>query len=202
MTQSNYPPAWPDQQPYRPLAYPGAAPVPPPPKPVGRRVAIAVTGLLAAILAITGFAVPGFFLHHDDPAPAVAAPGSTSARPAAPTSSVAAKTTIHMGSPEQLAAAKNLIATFVDALNHDDAKAAGHLACPESASILGGQLIVAVEAPTNLAVADDEPEYQGAGYIGVRVGGTTNQRQVAGEILAWQPLTRAELCVRRLDLKW
>ncbi|MEV6832094.1 hypothetical protein [Amycolatopsis sp. NPDC051102] len=52
-----------------------------------------------------------------------------------------------------------------------------------------------------MAVADEEPEYQGAGYIGVRVGGTTNQRQVAGEILAWQPLTRAALCVRRLDLK-
>ncbi|SFW13572.1 hypothetical protein SAMN04489730_0172 [Amycolatopsis australiensis] len=202
MTQPNHPPTWPDQQPYRPLAYPDASPVPPPPKPVGRRIAIAVIGLLVAILAVTGFAYPGFFLHHHDPARTAAAPGSTSAPPTAPTSSAAAKTTIHMGSPEQLAEAKKLIAKFVDALNHDDAKAAGQLACPESASILGGQLIVAVEAPTNLAVADNEPEYEGAGFIGVRVGGTTNQHKVAGEILAWQPLTRAALCVRRLDLKW
>ncbi|MDS0140562.1 MULTISPECIES: hypothetical protein [unclassified Amycolatopsis] len=206
MTHSHQPPgppAWPDNQPYRPLNNPGAVPPPPPPKPVGRRVAIAVTGLAVATFAVTGFAAPGFLLHHDDPRPAAAAaPDSTSARPTAPTTSAAAKTTIHMGSPEQLDAAKKLITKFVDALNHDDAKAAGQLACPESSSILGGQLIVAVEAPTNLSVTDAEPEWEGAGYIGVKVSGTTNQRQVGGEILAWQPLTRPELCVRRLDLKW
>ncbi|MEQ0560722.1 hypothetical protein ABJI51_16670 [Amycolatopsis sp. NEAU-NG30] len=193
------PPTWPDQQPYQPLNFPGSAPPPPPRKSVGRRVAIAVTGALAATLAITGFAAPGFFLHHDEPrAAAVLPPASTSE----PTTTAAAKTTIRMGSPEQLAEAKKLVQQFVDALNHDDAKAAGQLACPESSSILGGQLLVAVAPPTSLTITDDPPSLQGGGYIGVKVTGTTHQRDITGDILVWQPIARPTLCVRRLGWKW
>ncbi|MBE1502642.1 hypothetical protein H4696_009742 [Amycolatopsis lexingtonensis] len=142
---------------------------------------------------VTGFAAPGFFLPRDrEPAPAAQPPAETSA-----------PSSFSRNSDSQLEAARTVAEEFLRRLNADlieGPDGAKAMACPGSESLLGGTILLAVEAPTQLEIpADGEVRFHDP-VIEVDVTGTTHQRTVTGYVRL-QPWQDHQPCVRILQLK-
>ncbi|NBH09008.1 hypothetical protein [Amycolatopsis sp. SID8362] len=177
-------------QQHGPSSWPGqfGGPVPPPPRRTGLWVALAALGLavVVAAVAVTGFVTPGFFLSRSAAPPPSPAPPTTSS--------------FSRDSDSQLEAARTVAEEFLRRLNADTIEGpdgAKAMACPGSESLLGGTILLNVEAPTQLAVAGEVRFHDPV--IEVDVAGTTHQRSVTGYVRL-QPWQDHEPCVRILQL--
>ncbi|WP_143168741.1 hypothetical protein [Amycolatopsis australiensis] len=161
-------------------------------------MSLALAGVLVVGLLLTGFVAPGFFLRQNHVPTASSSPssaGSTSADPSPATSSYS------RNSPSQLQAARAVTEEFLKRLNADaidGPDGAKAMACPGSESLLGGTLL-AVEAPTQLAIPTQGETRFRDPVIEVDITGVTNQRAVTGYVRL-QPWQDHEPCVRILHI--
>ncbi|WP_410633877.1 hypothetical protein [Amycolatopsis sp. cmx-4-83] len=153
--------------------------------------------MVIVVVLVTGFAAPGFILSHDREA--APAPDTTTQSP----TETSTPSSFSRNGDSQLQAAKTVTEEFLRRLNADvieGADGAKAMACPDSESLLGGTVMLAVEAPTQLAIpADGEVRFHDP-VIEVDVTGTTHKRAVTGYVRL-QPWQDHQPCVRILQLK-
>jgi hypothetical protein len=161
----------------------GGPPAPPKQGKTGMWIAIgAVVVLVLAVLGITGFVAPGFFLSKDNNTAAPAS--STSAKPSAP--KTAPKATTPSAKPSTprgsgSSDAKALLQGFIDKLNGGDKAGAIALGCADSKQLLESWLQTFLKPPLQLKlgeVPDDEYLVRG------EVTGTSAGKSVEGTVSA------------------
>jgi hypothetical protein len=149
-------------------------------------VAVAAATVAIVAVLVTGFVAPGFLLPGDSH-PEIPASGPVAADP-----SVAV--------PPTTGEASTTAEEFVAKLNAGDTDGAAALACVGSESIVGGQLLLAVEPPTSLTVGVQlsAQEMGRQRFVKFEMTGSTKQRDVNGTIQL-QVLPDAPPCVRVLS---
>lgn len=160
----------------------GGPPAPPKKSKTGMWIAIGATVVVVlAVLGVTGFVAPGFFLSKDDNT--VAAPPSTSAKPTAPKSTTKKTPTSTSKAPSSGggADAKVVLQGFIDKLNAGDNAGALALGCSDSKDLLDSWLKTFLKPPLQLTlgeVPDDEFLVEG------QVTGTSAGKNVKGTLSA------------------
>jgi hypothetical protein len=182
---------------YGPPPFPGGGPVPPRPRRTGLWATLAALGLVVAVVAVTGFVAPGFFLARDHAAnPGPASVGQPPAAPSTTTSSFS------RSSDSQFQAARTVAEEFLRRLNADTLDGpdgAKAMACPGSESLLGGTIVLNVQAPTQLAIPSAGTVRFRDPVIEVDIAGVTHQRAVTGSVRL-QPWQDHQPCVRIIQL--
>ncbi|OXM68254.1 hypothetical protein [Amycolatopsis vastitatis] len=161
-------------------------------------VSLVAAGVSVAVVLVTGFVVPGFFLRHDR-SPGTAAASSQVPSTGGPTTS---RTPFSRSDPGQLQAARQVTEEFLCCLNAnaiDGPGGAKAMGCPGSESLLGGTLL-AVAPPTQLAIPTQGEVRFRDPVIEVDVAGVTNQRAVTGYVRL-QPWQDHQPCVRILVVR-
>jgi hypothetical protein len=138
----------------------GGPPAPPKKSKTGMWVAIgAAVVVVLALVGITGFVAPGFFLSKDEDNTAAAAPSSsTSAKPTAP-KTTAKRPTTPTTKPSASeggggADAKVVLQGFIDKLNAGDNNGAVALGCADSKELLSSWLETFLKPPLQLQLGD------------------------------------------------
>jgi hypothetical protein len=179
--------------------YPGGAPVPPRRRRTALWISLVAAGLFVAVVLVTGFLAPGFFVRHDR-SPDSAAASSQVPSTGGPTTS---RTPFSRSDPAQLQDARQVAEEFLRRLNAnviDGSAGAKTMGCPGSESLLGGTLL-AVEPPTQLAIPTQGEVRFRDPVIEVDVAGVTDQHAVTGYVRL-QPWQDHQPCVRILVIRW
>ncbi|GAB3140753.1 hypothetical protein [Amycolatopsis sp. NPDC004378] len=161
----------------------GGPPAPPKKSKTGMWIAIGATVVVVlAVLGVTGFVAPGFFLSKEENT--AAAPPSTSANPTAPKTTPKKTTpTTKPSSPSGSgnADAKGVLQGFIDKLNAGDNAGALALGCSDSKQLLDSWLKTFLKPPLQLTlgeVPDDQFLVEG------QVTGTSAGKNVKGTLSA------------------
>jgi hypothetical protein len=159
----------------------GGPPAPPKQSKTGMWIAVgAAVVVVLAVLGVTGFVTPGFFLSKDDNNVAAPPATSTSAKPSTPrktTPTTKPSTPSGSGSAD----AKGVLQGFIDKLNAGDTPGALALGCSDSKDLLDSWLTTFLKPPLKLQlgeVPDDEYLVEG------QVTGTSAGKSVKGTLSA------------------
>ena len=163
----------------------GGPPAPPKKSKTGMWIAIGATVVVVlAVLGVTGFVAPGFFLSKDDNNVAAPPSSSTSAKPSTPKTTPKKTTpTTKPSTPSGSggADAKGVLQGFIDKLNAGDTPGALALGCSDSKDLLDSWLKTFLKPPLQLQlgeVPDDEFLVEG------QVTGTSAGKNVKGTLSA------------------
>ncbi|MFI5584849.1 hypothetical protein ACIA5G_07455 [Amycolatopsis sp. NPDC051758] len=163
----------------------GGPPAPPKKSKTGMWIAVGATVVVVlAVLGVTGFVAPGFFLSKDDNNVAAPPSSSTSAKPSTPKTTPKKTTpTTKPSSPSGSggADAKGVLQGFIDKLNAGDTPGALALGCSDSKDLLDSWLKTFLKPPLQLQlgeVPDDEFLVEG------QVTGTSAGKNVKGTLSA------------------
>jgi hypothetical protein len=137
----------------------GGPPAPPKKNKTGMWIAIgSAVVVVVALVGITGFVAPGFFLSKDDTDTAAAPSSSTSAKPSTskptskrPTTSATKPPSGNEGSSSD---AKAVLQGFIDKLNAGDNAGAIALGCTDSKELLSSWLETFLKPPLQLQLGD------------------------------------------------
>ncbi|MGW4061098.1 hypothetical protein ACWEGE_22650 [Amycolatopsis sp. NPDC004747] len=137
----------------------GGPPAPPKKSKTGMWIGIGATVVVVlAVLGITGFVAPGFFLSKDDTNTAAAPSSSTSAKPS-PSKPTSKKPTTSASQPPAdsgggASDAKAVLQGFIDKLNAGDNNGAVALGCADSKQLLSSWLETFLKPPLQLQLGD------------------------------------------------
>lgn len=135
----------------------GGPPAPPKKSKTGMWIAVGAAVLVVlAVVGVTGFVTPGFFLSKDDGTNAAAPGSSTSARPTAPktTPRKPASTEPSASGGEGDSDARPVLQQFIDKLNAGDNAGAVALGCADSKELLSSWLDTFLKPPLQLQLGD------------------------------------------------
>ena len=135
----------------------GGPPAPPKKSKTGMWIAVgSAVVVVLALVGITGFVAPGFFLSKDDTNTAAAPSSSTSAKPSTskPTSKKPTTSQPPSGNEGSSSDAKAVLQGFIDKLNAGDNAGAVAMGCADSKQLLSSWLETFLKPPLQLQLGD------------------------------------------------